>query len=246
MSGIIYKAGAGAIVQQIRLDAYANNLANVSTVGFKSDYPVFRQEQNETLSTTHHHSTPQLSPYAPAMEQVTDFSSGTLQNTGNSLDLALTGQGFFEVQTDEGVRYTRNGQFSINEDGLLSNSDGWPVMGQGGEIRISGSSIEISENGEVSVDGDIVGVIRVVDFPEPYDLLKTGGSLFEVGESGAQAQDAANYSVTQGAVESSNVNAIRTMTEMIDLLRVFETYQKVIRAADDTTAKTVSEVGKPT
>ena len=244
MSGMIYKAGAGAILQQMRLDVYANNLANVGTVGYKSDQAVFRLEADSKTPESPQMPQPQLSPYASTLEHVTDFRSGPIQKTGNPMDVAIVGTGFFEIQTEEGIRYSRNGRFSINDQGLLSNADGWPVLGQGGEISINGSQIEINEAGEIAVDGDVVGVLRIVDFQEPYDLRKVGGSFFEPGSPDVFPQEGTNYRVAQGAVESSNVNAIRTMTEMIELLRVFESYQKVIRAADEATAKTVNEVGK--
>ena len=245
MSGIIYKTGAGAISQMMRLNVCSNNLANMGTVGFKADMPVFRLDESTDATQSTDPSTPHLSPYAADLEYVTDFTSGPVQTTGNPLDVAIVGNGFFEIQTADGIQYTRNGRFSINPQGVLSNCDGWPVMGDGGEIAINGSKVEITELGEIVVDGDIVGQLKVVDFPQPYNLTKTGGSGFVPSAADMVAQAAENVRLSQGAVETSNVNAIRTMTEMIDLLRVFETYQKVIRAADDTMAKTINEVGSP-
>lgn len=243
MSGIIYKAGSAAILQQMRLDVYANNLANVNTVGFKADQPVFRLEQAEPSSASAQNA-PRLSPYALPLEYVTNFESGAFQNTGGQMDAAIVGRGFFEVQTPDGLRYTRNGQFSINENGMLSTAQGWPVMGQGGEIAIEGNRLEIGEDGQVMVDGDVVGVLRVVDFNDAGQLKKTGGTLFKAEDPAAGPIEAENFRISQGVLEASNVNAIRTMTELIETLRVFETYQKVMRAADDATAKTVNEVGR--
>jgi flagellar basal-body rod protein FlgG len=159
------------------------------------------------------------------------------------LDVALVGKGFFEVQTPDGLRYTRNGHLSINEDGVLSTTQGWPVMGQGGEISIDGGRIIFGEDGEVSVDGEVAGILRVVDFDDVSKLEKSGEAMFE-DTAGAGLRDAQDYRIAQGSVEGSNVNAIRTMTEIIDTLRIFETYQKAIRAADDATSKTVNEVGR--
>ncbi len=243
MSGSIYKAGSVAILQQMRLDVYANNLANVNTAGFKADQPVFRIEgadrppqANESPAT--------MSPYAIPMEYVTNFESGPLQKTGGQLDVSIVGKGFFEVQTPDGLQYTRNGRFTINENGLLSTQNGWPVMGQGGEIAIDGNRIVVGEEGEVSVDGEVVGVIKVVNFEAPNLLTKTGGTLFKADNPATGLGDAQDIRLSQGTLEASNVDAIRTMTDMIETLRVFETYQKVIRAADDATSKTVNEVGR--
>lgn len=244
MSGTIYKAAAGAILQQIRLEAYANNLANVNTVGFKSDQPVFRFDPPEIPTNTPGNAT-RLSPYALPLEYVTNFEAGPLQQTGSPMDVAIAGDGFFEVQTPEGVQYTRNGRLSVNEDGVLSTAEGWPVMGEGGEITVEGGRIEISEDGQVMVDGAAVGVLKVVDFTEPGRLGKVGNSMFKADDSGAGLVEAEDYRVEQGVLESSNVNAIRTMTEIIETVRMFESYQKVIRSADEATAKTVNEVGAP-
>jgi flagellar basal-body rod protein FlgF len=244
MSGTIYKAGAGAILQQIRLDAYANNLANVNTTGFKADEPVFRFDAPE-ISSDSADNTHILSPYALPLEYVTNFESGPLRQTGSPLDVAIVGKGFLEVQTPDGPQYTRNGGLSINADGMLSNADGWPVMGQGGTINIEGSRVDINEEGQVSVDGNVVDVLKVVDFNDPSVLKKAGNSLFKDDSAGSALMDAEGYRIAQGTLEASNVDAIRTMTDMIETLRVFETYQKVIRSADEATAKTVNEVGVP-
>lgn len=243
MSGSIYKAGSGAILQQMRLDVYANNLANVNTVGFKADQPVFQMEEKES-PTGPLNNPARLNPYAQPLEYKTNFDSGPLQQTGGQLDAAIVGTGFFEVQSPEGLQYTRSGRFSINDKGELSTPEGWPIMGQGGAISINGNSIDIGDDGQVLVDGDVVGVLRVVDFDDPSQLRKTGSTLFKADNPSAGIKDAQAYRISQGSLESSNVDAIRTMTEIIESMRVFETYQKVIRAADDATAKTVNEVGR--
>jgi flagellar basal-body rod protein FlgF len=244
MSGSIYKAGAGAILQQIRLDAYANNLANVNTTGFKADEPVFRFDAPD-VPVDGSNGAVRLSPYALPLQYVTNFETGPVHATGRPLDVAIMGSGFLEVQTPSGIQYTRNGSLSINPEGKLSTAEGWPIMGQGGEITIEGGQVQINEAGEVTVDGNVAGALNVVDFKNPSRLSKTGNSLFKADDPAVGQMKAENYRVAQGELESSNVNAIRTMTDIIETLRVFEAYQKVIRAADDATAKTVNEVGTP-
>lgn len=243
MSGTIYKAASGALLMQQRLDILANNLANVSTVGYKADRPEFRIPDTQPVETTETN-TPQLSPYSPPMTFHVDFSSGALLQTRNSLDVAIQGDGFFEIQTESGLQYTRKGNFSINDDGMLSTSDGLPVMGQGGEITIEAGRIDINPQGEVYVDGELLDTLKVVDFDKPYELKKTGSNQFVPINDTVTPRDGENYLISQGFVESSNVNAIRTMTEVIETMRVFETYQRVIRASDDATAKTVNDVGR--
>lgn len=243
MSGTIYKAASGALLMQQRLDILSNNLANVSTVGYKADRPEFRIPDTQPAETTQT-AMPTLSPYSPPMTFHVDFSSGALLQTRNPLDVAIQGDGFFEIQTDNGPQYTRKGNFSINDDGVLSTSDGLPVMGQGGKITIETGSININPQGEVYVDSQLVDTLKIVDFDEPYALKKTGSNQFVPIDDTVTPREGENYTISQGFLESSNVNAIRTMTEVIETMRVFETYQKVIRASDDATAKTVNDVGR--
>jgi flagellar basal-body rod protein FlgF len=248
MSGTIYQAAAGALLMQQQLDVLSNNLANINTVGYKEDRPRFdlpASNPSSSQSTSGQSTTvPELSPYSPPMSFYVDFSSGDLQRTQNPLDVAITGNGFFEVQTDNGPQYSRKGNFTVNKDGLLSTADGWPVMGQGGEITVAGSHIQINADGDIYVDGDLVDRLKVVDFPKPYALQKVGDTQFEPTSSTANPQASTGYRISQGFLESSNVNSIRTMTEIIETTRAFESYQKVIQAADDATSKTVNTVGR--
>lgn len=243
MGGSIYKSGAGAILQQMRLDVYSNNLANMNTVGYKADQPVFRPEDINAPADTPVNA-PKLSPFAMPLKSVTNFDSGAMQRTGGQLDVAISGKGFFEIQTPDGPQYTRSGRFGINDNGELSTSAGHPVMGQGGAIVIEGGPVVFGQDGQVTVNGEVVGVLRVVDFKDPQQLQKSGSTMFQTINPAAGKANATDYSISQGVLEDSNVDPIRTMTDLIETMRVFETYQKVIKAADDATAKTVNEVGR--
>jgi flagellar basal-body rod protein FlgG len=242
MSGAIYQAASGALLQQMRLEVLSNNLANVSTAGYKSDKVVFRlsSDQSDTAAT---HSPGRLSPYAPPMEAAIDHANGPLTQTGNPMDLAIVGKGFFEVQGPAGPLYTRNGHFTVNQDGLLSTSQGLPVVGQSGEISIGTGHVQINGNGDIYVNGAMSDTLKIVDFDVATHLQKQGDTLFAPSQEDQVQSVDEGYEIAQGYVEGSNVNAVRTMTEMIETLRIFEAYQKVIRAVDDTTAKTVNEVG---
>jgi flagellar basal-body rod protein FlgG len=244
MSGTIYKAAAGALLQQMRLDVLSNNLANVNTVGFKADQPEFRLDPKTAPFQTTPGDSRKLDPYIPPMQVGINFMAGQAIQTGNTLDVAILGSGFFEVRTGNGLEYTRNGNLTVNTEGVLSSSDGYPVMGEGGEINIQGSKVEIGENGDIVVDGTVLDRLKVVDFQRPYDLRKTGNTRFVPDKTDTRSQPATDYAISQGFVEASNVDAIRTMTEIIETTRVFESYQRVIRASDDATAKAVSEVGR--
>jgi flagellar basal-body rod protein FlgF len=252
MSGSIYLAASGAMLEQMRLEVLANNIANVGTPGFKQDLPIFRvsapsQDPLAASTGTGEDSTAiqEIQPYTPPFDYRTDFSTGALQKTGNPLDLALVGNGFFVIRTPEGERYTRQGSFRLNDEGVLCSQDGYPVLGQGGEIAIDGRQVAVGQDGSIEVDGQQVAKLRLVNFSAPENLRKVGSSLFvNAAESGAnQESEATDVQVDQGFIETSNVNAIRAMTDMIECLRVSEAYQKVIRSADEATAQTINDVG---
>lgn len=250
MSGAMYVAAAGALLQQMRMEVLSNNLANINTVGFKNDQVVFRMEEllnqnTETIQDGTGESVQQLSPYSPPMDYFTDFSSGSLKQTGNALDVALTGDGFFTVQTPDGAQYTRKGNFTINDEGILTTQDGFPVMGDSGEITIDGSGISIDGQGEISVDGTVVDSLRIVTFNDKTDLIKAGNTQFKTVDPGNIGQQMASPAVSQGYLETSNVDGIRAMTEMIESTRLFESYQKAIKTQDETTAKAINDVGAP-
>jgi flagellar basal-body rod protein FlgF len=251
MSGSIYLAASGAILQQLKLEILANNVANVNTSGYKEDLPIFRlfDDTNTNQNLDNNNQTNRLkqkiSPYTPPFAVRTNFSTGSIRPTGNPLDLALNGDGFFTVQTAEGVRYTRQGNFSLNENGILVTQNGDPVMGQGSEIIIEGSEVTVGSDGTIEVDGETVDQLRLVHFDDLTQLKKVGHTMFEPADGlGAEIeQDADDTTVNQGFLELSNVNAIRAMTDMIEALRVSEAYQKVIHSADDATSKVINGVG---
>jgi flagellar basal-body rod protein FlgG len=242
----MYLAAAGALVQQLRLDMLGNNIANINTVGHKGEKSIFRlPEENlarETAPAFHH--TQPLSPYAPPFDTVIDFSQGVLRQTGNSLDVAIDGDGFFSVRTPEGVLYTRQGSLTLNEEGVLVTRDGYPVQGEGGEITLEEGVVEIDEKGRVYVDGDEAGRLQITAFNDPNRLTKAGHGRFAAADAAVRENQPEATTVRQGFLETSNVSPVRAMTEMIETSRAFEAYQKVIHSVDEATAKSINEVGK--
>ena len=242
MTQAMYAASVGAFNNQKRLDVMANNLANINTPGFKQDRLVFRVPvEKEGDSPTDYLQGP--SSQMPSGAQ-TDFSQGVLRPTDNPLDLALDGTGFFCIQTPGGTHYTRNGSFAINEDGVLATKAGHPVLGKGGEIKVNGSNIHVDEGGNVSVDGNEVGTLKVVMVPQRGSLKKMGSSLFALGGSGVAEEKTEGFKIRKGYIETSNVNGIKMMTEMIDISRAYESYQKTIQFLNDATKKSISDVGR--
>jgi flagellar basal-body rod protein FlgG len=249
MSDAVYQATAGALIQQYRLDILSNNLANVNTVGFKEDRAHFELLEVEPMPLPGEdgEAMPTLGPVLlgdPSLTSYVNFSQGSLRQTGNSLDLAIEGDGFFNVQTPEGVKYTRNGNFVLGENGLLMTTDGYPVLGQGGNIQLEEDApITISREGDIEVDGSTVGSIRVTHFPDSQNLKKVGESLFTALDDGVSAIPSDNFTMMQGYLELANVDPVRGMVEMIEALRVFEAYQKTLETLDAVDSQAVGDVG---
>jgi flagellar basal-body rod protein FlgF len=247
MSGSIYMATSGAEAQRIRLQILSNNLANINTAGFKEDRAVFRipdeglnpdadQEEGAGVSAPYYSDAIPLTTH-------TDYSRGPIQRTGNPLDAAIDGEGFFSVQTEQGIRYTRNGAFTINPDGNLSTHDGDPILGEGGEIAIDGADVRFDGSGNVIVDGAVTDKLRIVKITEPTALKKIGKTLFQLDENKGAEEPLEYGGVQQGFLEGSNVNAVKVMTELIEVQRGYESYQKMIQTMGEMASRVISGVG---
>ena len=249
MSGAIYVSAAGALNHQKKLEILANNIANVNTTGFKKDRTTFRIYDLKSSPTDNNTASDiaKSEPFLPlpsGTEPV--FSQGGMRLTGNTLDMAIEGEGFFTIQTPDGVRYTRNGSFNLNKDGVLVTKDGFSVLGDGGEIKIADDDkiFTVDDEGTVSVDEKQIGKLNIVDFSQPYALSKVGNTLFELKDKGSKEITAERFQVKQGYLELSNVDIITSMTEMIETFRGYESYQKVIKSIDDVNGKAINEIGR--
>jgi len=220
----IYNAVRGCRTQGLRFDMIANNLANMGTTGFKKDMVFFDQ--------------------ALRMHVTTDLSPGNIRRTGNPLDVALEGEGFFKVQTPAGVRYTADGRFSLNGEGLLVTSKGDPVLGSSGPVSIQGKDITIDDTGRIEVDESAVDRLSIASFERPERLQKEGSSYYIYNGDEEEISEPEQTSVKQGYIEESNVVVTQEMIGMVEALRNFESYQKVLQTFDETDARVVNEVGK--
>lgn len=234
----IYPVLSGSIGYEKMLNVIANNIANVNTAGYKADRAVFKVD---TLVSDVPSAgiVGESKSFTELGGVYTDFSPGVIKQTGNRLDIAIEGEGFFVIDTPEGQRYTRSGNFIVNDANILATQDGYPVMGEGGPIIIEGGEIFVDAEGRVSVNGEEVNKLRIVDFSRPYSLTKIGESMF----SGDNEVEATGYRVIQGALEMSNVNQLKEMSSMIEILRGYESYRKVIMTMDETSART-NELGR--
>lgn len=235
MDRAVFVALSGAVLQERRLEALTDNLANINTPGFKKVKPVFSNAMPFSGG-------PRV--FSVAKESALDMSQGVLENTGGRLDVALKGSGFFSVNTPIGVRYTRNGGFSIGKDNTLVTSDGSAVLGEKGAIRLSGADVAIDAEGNIRDNGALVDKLKIIDF-DNAGLLRREGSYFSAAVPGVRETAAArNTQVEQGYREVSNVNVVQAMTTMIEAMRAYETNSKMIQTLDDMTRKSIDEVGR--
>jgi flagellar basal-body rod protein FlgG len=237
------------------MDIVTDNIANVETTGFKRDTSVTRPFSEELLSRL---DDPEDKKYDNTNvgrmsfgifidDVITDFSAGGFRHTGTALDLALSGTGFFAVSTADrtgqsGVKYTRDGSFSLGSDGLLMTTTGNPVLGQDGMIRIPAGEISIDEDGSIYSNDVLVDKIRIVDFSNPQELRKQQDNLFEATNRALEIGFAGT--VNSGFLENSNVSPIHEMVDMISISRIYDTNQRMIQVHDTILNRTVNDVGR--
>jgi len=241
----IANAGARSIHQ---LNFVTNNLANSATPGFKAEHIFYHVLKEAAVNERNEADSPSSVNYnyhPVDGVQFIDFSQGVLSKTGNSLDVAIEGEGFFSIQQKSGTTsYTRNGSFNISRNNELVTSSGFTVLGESGPIRISGNAVEIDGDGTVRVDGNTAGKLKIVAFKNPNKLTRTGDGQY-IDDGSAQAAAAEKCRVASGYLESSNVNPIKEMIQMIDIQRYdFETYQKVIQTLTDMDRIATNRIGK--
>lgn len=232
------------VLLEKKMDFITNNLANISTYGFKRDDLSFR----EALVNA---SDGQMKKIKEVTVR-TDFSPGDPKSTGNPFDLSLSGPGFFKIQTPEGIRYTRNGNFCLNNESVLTTSDGHPVIGQGGSITLAGWNIEVNETGGISIDqtGDgtmsEVDSLSIVNFEDAGALEKIGNSLYRLKDAATPEIPAEGTQVRQSMLEFSNVNVVKEMVEMIQVQRNYESYRKILQFLDEIDSRLFNETGRLT
>lgn len=237
----IAAAASGMLPQLKRQEVITNNLANAGTAGFKRDR-LFVEQLNRAQAGNTQSVADWQTPNVMGVQ--IDFSAGQMDRTGNPYDLALAGDGFFVVSTPDGERYTRNGHFTLTDQGVLVTADGNPVMGEGGEIRLTADDATIGSDGTISVNGQRVDKLRIARFADPNVLVRAGSSLFAVGAPGAAPEDMGNPAIEQGMLERSNVSTIEEMVSMITTFRFYEADQKAVQMQDASQGRVVNELGR--
>ncbi len=254
-------AASGGVKQQLKMDVLANNMANLNNAGFKSDGLVFREiyppfDEDSSLDASKNALLPpndsnENVAYVAVETLYTDHSQGIFHKTDNPLDLALEGDGFFEIDTPQGIRYTRNGNFRLDTGKYLVTQDGNFLLDKNKQkIKIEDNSakIDIGPDGTISMGNGFgnqqAGTLNLVKFEDARVLAKEGNGLYKIMDNTIKPLAADNIKVEQGALERSNVNSIEEMTNMITAIRGFEAYQKVIQSIDEADDQAVNSIGR--
>jgi flagellar basal-body rod protein FlgF len=234
-------AASGLRARMESLDLLANNIANTSTGGYKADrefyslYVAPEAAGNEPSSTM------------PLIERPwVDHAQGALHSTGNPLDVALDGKGFFAVNGPSGPLYTRNGNFRLAADGKLTSADGYPVRdSQGAPLTLQAArGFEISNDGTITQDGVTLGTLEIVDFTSTAGLTKQGSNYFRATDPAVRPAAASGTSVEQGHLEASNTGTAEGAVRLVSVMRQFEMLQKAVTLGTEMNKKAIEEVAK--
>lgn len=244
----MYISAAGAMANSYRQDVVANNLANVDTVAFKKDLALFKARPTEAaLSGSNRLSADLLEKTGGgtfALPTYTDFSQASLEKTDSAYDVALTEKGFFQVQKGDQVVYTRDGRFMVGQDGttLVTASSELPVLDSSGNIisLLPGVEPQIDANGYISQDGQQIAKLGTVDFADTTQLKKLGSNLYESDPQNAELQD---VRMKQGYIETSGVNSLEEITNMINAQRMFQSNVTMLQIQDQTLGAAISKLG---
>lgn len=218
------RSAQAGLRKERQYELISNHLANANTTGFKRDILSFDRALNPILTT--------------------DYSQGNLIETGNPLDLAIEGEGFFKVSTPSGTRYTRDGNFTVDTIGRMVTQEGFPVMGKNGPVTLTGDDIFFGEQGEVIMDSMVFDSLDLVTITDLKALTKEGNNLFFLNPQGGREIAATGARLQQGALENANISTITEMTHLIDAQRMYESVSKVIRTSDETDSR-ANQMGRP-
>jgi flagellar basal-body rod protein FlgG len=241
----LYTAYSGMKAQSDALDILANNLANLNTTGFKEERAFFSllddslnsSDQPDTINTAINRSV--------LAQKALNSTEGSLAFTNGDLDVAIQGNGFLVINAPQGVRYTRNGNLHLNAHGVLTTSEGFPVLSTSGNpITLGPGKPHISEDGKVSLENAEVDSLKIVAFDNVSALQKEGSSLF-VCREGQGSEKASSATVKAGYLEQSNVNPITSTVQMVEIMRHFEAIQKTVNLLmNDIDSKAIDRLGR--
>lgn len=252
----LYTAYTGMLNRQKKMDTLSNNLANADTTGYKKEGVTAKTFETQLAIKVKDGSNAYIDQQIGKLnlgvkigENYTDYSQGSYRYTGNTYDLALGGDGFFNISFmnkagEQSVKYTRDGNFTIDNEGALRTQDGDYVLGESGEIYIPTNAVDVSINklGEIYADGEYIDTIKITDFEDYNYLKKYGENMYDAVDGATEKEPTAT--IDQGYLEQSNINVVTEMVNMISLSRTYEANQKLIQTMDDALDKSANQIGK--
>jgi len=240
MNSGYYAACTGLMARTQSLDTIANNLANVSTSGFRASHNIFSSLLVATADSPLSVLNQDANDYGVLSGTQLDTSQGPLVRTGNDLDLAMEGPGYLVVQTADGPEYTRGGSLHVSPQSQLITASGDPVLGENNRpITLIGAPVSISTDGTISVNGAISGRLKLVEFAPTVQIQSAGGNYYSAPVSAATP--ARNSQVRQGMLESSNVNPVTSVIELVGAQRDAETMRHVLTLFNSELDKTAAQ-----
>ncbi|MBS4195833.1 flagellar hook-basal body protein [Lederbergia citri] len=249
-----YTAASGMYAQQRKTDLLTNNMANINTPGFKEDTSTIRafpemllqrieagKAKSETVGP--------INTGVYMQETLPRFIQGDLRQTDIGTDLALTDlEGtpvFFIVEENGQTKYTRNGRFTLDAEGLLTTTEGFSVLDvNGNQIRLNSDRFKVTSNGIIEENGAQVARLGIAAAENPEALIKEGNGLYRTENNGQLPNVDGTFSISQGFIEASNVDPTRAMADMLTAYRAFEANQKILQAYDRSMEKAVNEIGR--
>lgn len=265
----MFSAASGMLAQWHAIDVTSQNLANVNTTGFKKDEVLFKAFPQRLIARFYDNvvkipsGSYDIAPIVGKMgtgvevnEVFTRFEKRDgeaiipFRKTENKFDMALDGEGFFSIMTDQGELYTRAGAFTVNQEGTLVDMNGFPVMGENGTLTVGRADFKVDEFGNVSVKQDLaeewqfVDKLKIVDFYDKRGLFKKGKNYYLPTEEAGEMIRPENFRLIQGFLEGSNVNPVIEMTRMIEIQRTYEACQKAVQSEDQILGRAVNDIGK--
>lgn len=250
----IYPILSASLAQEHRIQVLTNNMANLRTTGFKRVEPVFEailgtrglpviaagQTEAAFQPVAGQSSWAPERFFVSPRDLATDFKSGTLRETKSQFDMAIKGDGFFEIKTAKGLVYTRNGMFHLDDQRRLVTEHGDFVMGGKGVIKLASGTAHVDSDGKIQMNGAVAGQVKVVEFPNTKALQQTGEGYF----LGQNPKTVKEPSIAPGHLEESNVNAFGEMVKVIELMRTYESGQKAFQAFDRLNEVLIQDVGR--
>lgn len=245
----LYMAGNAMLTNMKRMDVITNNFSNSDTIGYKKDRLISRSFEDMLIARINDRNVVNARRVGPLNtgihvdEIVTSFAQGPIESTGKKTDLTVKGNGFIVINSPAGERYTRSGSFNIDANGFLVTDEGYFVMGENGPLMIPDSEFVIDKTGAVYINEEYVDTLLIVGFENLEDLRKEGDSLY-LNSNAGNAFIPPDGELMQGYLEGSNVDLMQETVNMIEVLRNYESNQRIIRMLDDTLGKAVNEIGR--